>query len=136
MSQAVTIVNRVTNYFYRRGVRHHRAGPWLREPYGGAIYHNLKTATGCVMARRMNIASATEAINVLGGTNEVAAMFGISYRVVQQLAHPRPTAGYLCGDGAGADGQGLHVQSATVRPEGRPQPLPRRRLAAAPSPTP
>ena len=34
------------------------------------------------MARRMIIASATEAINVLGGTNQVAAMFGISYRVV------------------------------------------------------
>jgi len=34
------------------------------------------------MARRMNIASATEAINVLGGTNKVAALFGISYRVV------------------------------------------------------
>jgi len=30
----------------------------------------------------MNVASATEAINILGGTNKVAAMFGISYRVV------------------------------------------------------
>ena len=28
------------------------------------------------------IASASEAINILGGTNKVAALFGISYRVV------------------------------------------------------
>jgi len=30
----------------------------------------------------MLVSSATEAINVLGGTNKVAAIFGISYRVV------------------------------------------------------
>jgi len=34
------------------------------------------------MPRRMIIATATEAINALGGTNKVAAIFGISYRVV------------------------------------------------------
>ena len=34
------------------------------------------------MARRMNIATATEAINALGGTNKVAKLFGLSYRVV------------------------------------------------------
>ena len=34
------------------------------------------------MPRRMIVSTATEAINVLGGTSAVAALFGISYRVV------------------------------------------------------
>lgn len=34
------------------------------------------------MPRRMLIATATEAINALGGTSKVAKLFGISYRVV------------------------------------------------------
>lgn len=93
------------------------------------------------MPRRMNVASATEAINILGGTNKVAAMFGISYRVVSNW-HTRG----LPPDTYAVLAPALTAKSCTFSPllfaqkEGRSprnhRSHRRRRIGAATSPTP
>jgi len=88
------------------------------------------------MSRRMIIASATEAINVLGGTNKVADLFGISYRVVSNW-HTRG----LPPDTYAVMAPALTAKGCTFSPllfaqkEGRSR-FRRRRIGAATSPTP
>ena len=88
------------------------------------------------MARRMIVSSATEAINILGGTNKVAAMFGISYRVVSNW-HTRG----LPPDTYAVMAPALTARGCTFSPllfaqkEGRTRRQRRRGMSAA-SPTP
>ncbi len=88
------------------------------------------------MPKRMIVASATEAINVLGGTTEVAALFGISYRVVSNW-HSRG----LPPDTYAVLAPALTAQGCKFSPLLFAQKLGRtrrrrRRIGAAPSPTP
>ena len=86
------------------------------------------------MPRRMIVATATEAINALGGTNKVAAIFGISYRVVSNW-HSRglpPDTYYVMAPRLTARGCTFSpLLFAQKEPRSR-----RRRNSPAPSPTP
>jgi hypothetical protein len=82
----------------------------------------------------MHIASATEAINILGGTNRVADLFGISYRVVSNW-HTRG----LPPDTYAVMAPALTAEGCTFSPLLFAQKEPRsrrRRNSPAPSPTP